>query len=74
MDAQLGSSKAQVIFLTAPEGDIAAESGLTLGGASIQEDGSWDGQWTSLEATGGDNSTITINMPPASVAVVKMKL
>ena len=72
LDAQPGISEARVIFLTAPGGDIAAESGLTLGGASIQEDGSWYGQWTSLSVAGRDSSVITVSMPPASAAVVKM--
>jgi hypothetical protein len=74
LDALPCSSTAQIIFLTAPGGDIAAKSGLLLGSAPIQEDGSWSGQRSSLESVDCDNSVLTFNvsMPPASAAVVKI--
>jgi hypothetical protein len=74
LDASIASKTAQVIFLTAKDGDIAAgSSAVTLGGAPILADGSWRGRWASLPITkSADN--ITLTLPPASAAVVKFKL
>ena len=38
---------AAVIFLSAPDNNVGAKTGVTLGGASITDYG-WDGQWTPL--------------------------
>ncbi|MEY4916612.1 MAG: hypothetical protein RL616_525 [Verrucomicrobiota bacterium] len=71
LDAPIASKSAQVIFLTAKDGDIAAgSSAVTLGGAPILEDGSWRGRWTSLPIARGADS-IALVLPPASAAVVK---
>jgi hypothetical protein len=43
-------TRRQVMFLTAPVGDITATAGVKLGGASIDDNGSWSGAWTSLAA------------------------
>jgi hypothetical protein len=72
LDVPFDRSKTQMISLIAPNGDIAAESGLSLGDAPILEDGSWRGQWTSLKTSGHGKSVITVNMPPASATVVKL--
>jgi hypothetical protein len=60
------SSSGEILFLSAPNGDVAVTSGETLGDAQIQRDGSWDGQW---EKTGSSGVTI----PPASAAIFKLK-
>ena len=74
LDALLSGKDAKVIYLVAKDGDIAAGSSeVTLGGAPILEDGSWQGKWTSLPAGKGTNA-ITLIMPPASAAVVKLKI
>ncbi len=74
LDAGLAGKTAQVILLTAQDGDIAAgSSAVTLGGAAILEDGTWEGRWTSLPIAKGAD-TITLTLPPASAAVVKFKL
>jgi len=57
--------QAQIIFLMAPQNDVAAKSGETLGGAEIESNGSWSGVWQPV--TNGSE----IKMPPASAAVVK---
>jgi hypothetical protein len=59
------SPSGQIIFLTALGNDVAAVSGETLGGAQIQSDGTWNGNWSSL-----DSPTVTV--PAASAAIIRM--
>lgn len=74
LDALLSGKEARVIYLTAKDGDIAAGSAdVTLGGAPILEDGSWRGKWTTLPVAKGTN-VVSVTMPPASAAVVKVKV
>jgi hypothetical protein len=62
----------RMMLLTAPMGDIAAKTGLTLGGAAILPDGRWDGKWTSVKVAGkGDK--IAVRVPMASAAVIRAK-
>ena len=67
------ATDAKVMFLSAPHGDIAATTGVTLGGESIRADGSWSGKWTPLKVS-GDGDAITVNTAPASAAVVEVRL
>ena len=62
---------AEQVALTAPNGDVAAMSGVTLGGGQIGIDGSWDGKWSALEWGKGGKTTITV--PAATAVVVKLK-
>jgi hypothetical protein len=64
-------ARAEAMFLRAPGGDIAAKSGVTLGGASFQNDGTWQGTWTALEAA-KSNGQLTLVLPAASAVVVKL--
>jgi hypothetical protein len=59
----------EMIMLTAPGNDVAATSGVTLGGAEISTDGSWDGKWTPLEAR--TSSKVSVTVPAATAMVVK---
>ncbi len=54
----------EAIFLNAPNGDVAARTGVTLGGATIDDDAPWRGKWTPL-------ANLSLNLPAASAAVVK---
>jgi hypothetical protein len=61
----------QAMFLSAASREIEATTGITLGGAAIQHDGSWKGVWTALaEPSAGGH--FVIKLPAASVAVVKL--
>jgi hypothetical protein len=61
---------AKVLFLSAPAGDIAATTGITLGGSAILPGGSWSGHWTSLKSSGkGDK--IAVRVPAATAALVQ---
>ncbi len=60
----------QVIFLTAPKGDVSLKTGVTLGGAPIKDDGSWKGKWKQLKPD--QAGRFMVKIPAASAAVVKM--
>jgi len=61
----------QCLLLTVPGNEIAATSGVTLGGAPIQDNGAWSGQWTPLAAPLKDGHFL-VNLPGASAAVVHL--
>jgi hypothetical protein len=65
--AGMASSSGQIIFLKAPGNDVAADSGETLGGAQIQSDGTWNGNWSSL-----DSPTVTV--PAATAAIIRLPI
>ena len=67
----LSNPRAEVMFLTTTNGDIATKTGVTLGGAEIQDNAKWNGKWTRLNAskTGGQ---ITLALPASSAAIVKI--
>ena len=58
------------MFLTAPDGDAAAKTGVTLGGASINADGPWLGKWKPLPA--GKPGQYAVKVPAASAAIVRV--
>ncbi len=64
--------EAAAIFLTVPDGDLGAMTGVTLGGAGIKEDGSWGGSWERLGRSG--DGSFVVKMPVASAAVVKLSV
>ena len=64
-------ARAREMLLTAPENNVAAKTGITLGGAEIQDDAAWNGKWTPLvnHAAGGQ---FTLKLPAASAALVEI--
>lgn len=56
--------ESSVIFLAAP--DVAAKTGVTLGGESIQDGGAWAGKWTPLKPDSGP-----VKVPPATAAILR---
>lgn len=66
------SGRSEVIYLTAPAGDVSAKSDITLGGESIDNDKPWRGRWTPLSSeTGGQ---CVVKVPAGSAAVVRLSL
>jgi hypothetical protein len=67
----------EFIYLNSPDNDVAATTGVTLGGAEIKPDGTWNGNWHSLgtlfPAREGQ-FPIGVEVPPATAAVVRFKL
>ncbi|HEY4414959.1 MAG TPA: glycosyl hydrolase family 79 C-terminal domain-containing protein [Verrucomicrobiae bacterium] len=64
-------SGAQVISLVAPHSDVAVKTGETLGGASINADGSWNGNW-SVAPVPPPGSPFALQVPAASAVVVRL--
>ncbi|MEI9999200.1 MAG: glycosyl hydrolase family protein [Verrucomicrobiota bacterium] len=62
---------AQSIALTAPNGDVAAQVGVTLGGAPLAHDGTWKETWTDLPAPIG--ATLTVHVPGCSALLVRVR-
>jgi hypothetical protein len=63
-------NNAEVMFLTASNGDAGATNGITLGGAPITNNAPWRGQWSAL-APGGDH-LCQVLVPAVSAAVVRL--
>lgn len=63
---------AEVMYLTAPNQDVAATSGELLGGAKIQPDGSWNGTWSALGFSVRDG-VFVVPVPAATAAIVRLK-
>jgi len=61
---------AEMCFLAAPNGDISAKTGITIGGAEISRDGSWNGKWSAPPASVNERP-IQVELPAASAAMVK---
>ncbi|MDB6017626.1 MAG: hypothetical protein JWR19_2115 [Pedosphaera sp.] len=64
-------AKGTVMYLTGPQGDVAATSGITLGGAPIKDNASWKGKWTKL-AKPSASGEFTVKLPAATAAVIKL--
>ena len=58
------------MFLTAPNGDVTAKTGVTLGGTSIGNSEPWYGDWT--PATVDDSGHCTVKVPAGSAVIVKL--
>lgn len=65
------AASAQAMFLSAPNGDVAAKDGITLGNSPILNHGQWQGQWESLDP---DKNVCTMVVPAATAAVIKMSV
>lgn len=65
----LNPASAAAMFLTVPNGDVAATNGMTLGGAAITNDFPWQGKWTDLKLT---SKQCVVSVPAASAAVIKI--
>ncbi len=66
----LNSTATSVMFLTAPNNDVQATSGITLGGGTITNNAPWQGQWTALPPA--QNGACTVTVPATSAVVVKI--
>jgi hypothetical protein len=48
--------------------DVAAKDGISLGGAAIDSDGDWAGQWKKIDDSNSGNLTVTV--APASATIL----
>jgi hypothetical protein len=63
-------ASAAAMSLTAPNGDVTATNGVTLGGATIANNVPWEGKWTPLQS--GDAGQYSVKVPAASAVLVKI--
>jgi hypothetical protein len=63
--------RAESMLLEAPDGNIAATTGIRLGGSEIRGDGSWTGKWSPLPLRGGH---LTVDLRPATALLIKVPL
>jgi hypothetical protein len=63
-------TQGEIISLTQSDGDAAATSGITLGGAEIQRDGNWAGTWKTIYAD--DAGAFSVTVPAASAMIVRL--
>lgn len=61
-----------IMGLKATNNDVSATNGITLGGATLNNTGEWQGQWTLLQSHGDDSLTIPVSA--ASAIIVKILL
>jgi hypothetical protein len=54
--------------LVQAQSDVAAKTGVTLGGTDISENGVWNGAWKKVRHA--RSSSLTIEVPPASAALL----
>jgi hypothetical protein len=59
------------MLLAAPQNDVSAQSGITLGGASIMDNGQWKGKWTLLPHS-HKSKGLSLTIAPATAAVIKL--
>ena len=62
----------EIMTLKVPGNDVAATSGISLGDATINNSGEWQGKWTVLPPAA--NGPLTIPVSAASAAIVKIGL
>ena len=62
----------EIMYLKAPNNEVAATTGISLGGATINNTGKWEGKWTSLKLDG--NGKLMIPVSVASAAIVRIGL
>jgi hypothetical protein len=59
----------QSMTLEQQDSELAAKTGVTLGGAAIDPNGSWEGKWT--EVAGGGDGSLTVTVKPASAMLLR---
>ena len=63
-----GYQAGKMIMLSAPDGDIAAQSGVSLGGSGIDIVGNWSGKWKPLAPF--DEGKFQCVVPATSAVVI----
>jgi hypothetical protein len=69
MNPGLKDARARFVLLTS-SGDIAAKTGVALGGKEIRDDGTWKGKWRRLSES-SRNGNFILNLSPATAALVR---
>lgn len=70
LKSETAAKRARMMLLTAPNDDVASKTAVTLGGAEIQDDGNWSGQWTPIPPSA--DGQLKLKLPPATAAVIEV--
>ena len=63
------------LALLAPKKNLRAKTGVTLGGKSVAEDGTWSGKWEPLpDSAFARDGTVSVVVPSASALLVRLSL
>ncbi len=68
IDVGGGKWRAEVIYLRGPKEGLGGLRGMTLGGAEIGGDGSWEGKWEKVAGSGG---RFVVHVKAGEAAVVR---
>jgi Secretion system C-terminal sorting domain/Glycosyl hydrolase family 79 C-terminal beta domain len=66
------SANDSIIYLMAPGGNLSATTGMTLGGATINNSGSWQGNWSSVDSVDSASGNYIAMVPAGSAAIFKV--
>jgi len=69
LNPQTKYARAQSMLLSAPNGDLAATSGVTLGGSGISSSGTWNGKWSRQRL---DHGRLRVTLQPETALLVKL--
>ncbi|PWU12454.1 MAG: hypothetical protein C5B50_21390 [Verrucomicrobia bacterium] len=67
-----GKDSVGIMYLKAPNNNVSATNGISLGNATITNTGEWQGKWAPLPQPG--NGPLTIPVSAASATIVKIRL
>ena len=67
----VSKSRWQSMELKHQAGDLAAKSGVTLGGGEIDAKGNWDGKWN--DVAGGKDGDLSVTIQPTSAVLLRVK-
>jgi len=70
LPAGLDAGAGQRMDLVQGDVNIAAKTGVTLGGGVIDPQGTWSGQWKAVEAD--HPGSVTVQVPPASATILRI--
>jgi hypothetical protein len=64
-------SRGEIMVLACESHDVSAKTGITLGGATIDDSARWDGKWTPLQ-TPPQTGSFTVTVPAASATIIRL--
>lgn len=70
--ADLAEGKVEVMYMTAPDNDIFAQKGFTLGGDTFENDRDWNGKWSCIGDT--EAGKCIVSLVKTSGAIVRIPL
>jgi len=72
MNIPQASGSAEFITLTSPQRNVAAKTGVTIGGSGILSNGTWTGRWDALKSSTPGKNKFSVN--PSSAVILRIPL